>query len=105
MKYQKVYELLRSSGCTVHDRSTWNQPRLSRSASRFALLYIICESARANLRLWIAHDGNQYTLTTAQLGLPVTGKAYSDSVRRYGFHTQAQLIHALNAVLAEKSTE
>ena len=105
MKYRKVYELLRSSGCSVHDRSTWNQPCLSRSASRFTLLYLICESARAKLRLWIAHDGNQYTLTTAQLGLPVTGKAYSGSVRRYRFHTQAQLICALKAILSEKGTE
>ena len=100
MKYRKIYAIIYEAGCTsVKDRSNWQKVNKTLMEIRRPL-WIILESRKANLRLWVVHEHGKLRISTAQLNLHVDSKEYHDSQRRYEFRNQGEMAAKLKVLLA-----
>lgn len=73
MKFQTIYDLV---------GSYYFESRKDNS-NGFHPLWLILESKRLNLRIWVTSEWNSLGITTAQLDLPCDSKEYHESYRRY----------------------
>ena len=99
MKYKTVYDVLaRSHTRIAYEKSGW---RVSRPTylDLTRPLWIVAESPKHNLRLWITHDSGNLTVTTARLDIDPSDPKYYKTQTRQKFRTQTGLAAYLRELL------
>lgn len=100
-KYQGIYKVINQSKLDyLNDRSYWFYPEEKQDyVMRNQPLWLILESKILNKRIWVTHSYNRYEIATADLGLNVNSREYSDSFKHRFFDKQKDLIVALIELL------
>lgn len=99
MKYKAIYDVLEHSGTHIsHENSGWRAVKPDYIDS-IRPLWIVAESPRLGLRLWITHESGRLSVTTANMNYPSDSRAYHESHVRRTFHKQAELASYLRELL------
>lgn len=100
-KYQGIYKVINQSKIDyLQDRSYWFYPEEKQDyVMRNQPLWLILESKILNKRIWVTHSYNKYEIATADLGLNVNSREYSNSFCHIYFDRQKDLISALAELL------
>ena len=102
MKYSIIYRALQECQLSYYsDHSQWRD--IGNAVYGCFVtnpLWIIVESKRAGLRVWITGDRPKFAVTTADLTLPSGSRAYSESYQRREFSTQRDTAAYIREILS-----
>lgn len=101
MKYKRIYQVLEQHGANIaYENSGWRYAgRFQTYIQRTRPLWIVAESKKRNLRLWVCHDAGCLSVTTADMSLSIDSREYHQSQTRKDFHTQKELADYLETLL------
>lgn len=98
MKYAKIYAVLNDANLSYHmDRSGWRALHPTWMDNRRPL-WIVAESEKLNLRMWIEHEYGVLRVTTTRLHIPEGKKAQGHSIYKT-FRNQREMAAYLRELL------
>ena len=101
MKYKRIYQVLEQHGANIaYENSGWRYAgRFQTYIQRTRPLWIVAESKKRNLRLWVCHDAGCLSVTTADMTLPIDSREYHQSHTQRFFRTQGEMAGYLETLL------
>lgn len=104
MKYAKIYAVLNNADLSYHkDRSGWRSLHPTWMDNRRPL-WIVAESEKLNLRLWVEHEYGVLRVTTTRLHIPEGMKAKRYSIQKT-FRNQEEMAANLRELLFPNKRE
>lgn len=99
MKYKAIYDVLEQSDThIVYENSGWRAVKPA-YIDHIRPLWIVAESPRLGLRLWITHENGKLSVTIADMNCAAGSRAYHESLVRKTFRKQAELAALLRELL------
>lgn len=102
MKYQKIYTVIRNHPeISVNDRSYWKSGQKGYIANNNPL-YIILETPKAGLRIWVMHQWKRFNICTADMTFDIDSREYHKSFTNFYFRNQEEMAKKLEQLLSQE---
>lgn len=99
MKYKAIYDVLERSDTRItYENSGWRAARPT-IVDSFRPLWIVAETPKLGLRLWICHECGQLSVTTANMNLKPDSREYHESQTHRTFRRQSEFVIYLRELL------